>query len=68
MVIVLDSEEPLVVVRGAAARRVLEQVGQNALGEGAAGGGAAGGRASPAAPQDFAEAMRRVEAELYGAA
>lgn len=57
MVIVLDSQEPLVVVRGAAARRVIEQA--RLLGT---------ERASPAAPQDFAEAMRRVEVELYGAA
>ena len=58
MVIVLDSLEPLVVVRGEAARRVIEQVQAQAAAE----------RASPAAPQDFAEAMRRVEIEVWDAA
>ncbi len=58
MVIVLDSQEPLVVVRGEEARRVLEQAQVAHLVR----------RASPAAPQDFAEAMRRVEAEVWNAA
>lgn len=50
MVILVDSLEPLVVVRGEAARKILEQVQL---------------RPSPEAPRDFAEAMRRVEAEVY---
>ena len=58
MVIVLDSLEPLVVVRGEAARRVIEQAHL----QGAA------NRATPAAPRDFAEAMRRVEIEVWDAA
>lgn len=53
MVILVDSLEPLVVVRGEAARKILEQVQLRPEGSG------------PAAPRDFAEAMRRVEAEVY---
>ncbi len=58
MVIVLDSLEPLVVVRGEAARRLIDQVNLQSPAQ----------RAIPAAPLDFAEAMRRVEVEVWDAA
>jgi len=59
MVIVIDSFEPLVVLRGAAAQRVMDEAGV------ARASGAASDRDPP---RDFAEAMRRVEAEVWDAA
>lgn len=57
MILLIDSAEPAVLVRGEAARRVIDQV-RLAVPE------------SPAAdgPTDFRSAMRRVEAEVYDAA
>lgn len=59
MIMLLDSQEPTVLLRGEAARRVIDQAQLAAAGP-------PGPRA--AAPADFGAAMRRVEAEVYDAA
>lgn len=56
MILLIDSAEPAVLVRGEAARRVIDQARLLAA-------------PLPAeSPQDFRSAMRRVEAEVYDAA
>ena len=65
MVIVIDSFEPLVVVRGDAARRVIDQAN---LAQADYVGGASFAAPANAVPGDFVDAMRRVEAEVYDAA